>query len=250
MLKFYFAGIISACLTHLWEKGRIRSRIRIREAQKHPNSDPQHWCLWFNTYKLKLEHPSSHWRPSSFRDYPDGLRLLSKDSLRELVLNNPDYASLTSFHLGFICSSESDTEEEDKEVEAQIRSPGGKKTELQRSEQGPVISTPARPVRSSTARPDRSKARPVRKSLAAGEAGRPLASGEAGRPLATQEAGRLLASGEDASVVKAREEDGFEGQGPQKEASTAQQGDADESGSRAVPAVELLNSRSKRVIRR
>jgi hypothetical protein len=59
-----------------------------------------------------------------------------------------------------------------------------------------------------------------------------------------------LASGEAASVVEATEEDGPEGQGPEKEASTAQQGDADESGRRAVPAVELRNSRSKRVIRR
>jgi hypothetical protein len=59
-----------------------------------------------------------------------------------------------------------------------------------------------------------------------------------------------LASGEAASVVEGTEEDGPEGQGPEKEASTAQQGDADESGRRAIPAVELCNSRSKRVIRR
>ncbi len=32
VIEFYFAGIISVRSTHLWEKGRIRSRIRIRTA--------------------------------------------------------------------------------------------------------------------------------------------------------------------------------------------------------------------------
>ncbi len=41
VLKFYFARIIS---TPLWEKGRIR----IREAQKHPDPDPQHWLLYLS----------------------------------------------------------------------------------------------------------------------------------------------------------------------------------------------------------
>ncbi len=47
-----FAGITSVRSTHVWEKGRIRSRIRIREAQKHadldpvPDPDPHHCQEW------------------------------------------------------------------------------------------------------------------------------------------------------------------------------------------------------------
>ncbi len=59
MLKFYIAGVISVRSTHLWEKRRIQSRIRIRtsyywirirEAQQQvdpadPVPDPQHWRI-------------------------------------------------------------------------------------------------------------------------------------------------------------------------------------------------------------
>ncbi len=43
--KFYFASIISFRSTHLWERGRIRRRIRKAQKRANPvlDPDPQHW---------------------------------------------------------------------------------------------------------------------------------------------------------------------------------------------------------------
>jgi hypothetical protein len=76
VLKFYFVGIISARSTHLWEKGRIRSQIRIRSRIRIHTSDK--WIRIREAKNLRiLPHCHIGWRNrflESLNVYKFGLR--------------------------------------------------------------------------------------------------------------------------------------------------------------------------------
>ncbi len=94
MLKFHFASIIlvhSTPFIILWEKGRIRSRIRIhtsdywiriREAQKHADPDPQP-DFYFQRDSECLPAAGRHgWRPYCEQDWRSRTRQAHKGEIQ------------------------------------------------------------------------------------------------------------------------------------------------------------------------